>query len=88
MHPLWLYFVNNCDWPISFLNLQLRSLIERDSTSEVEYRVSGVTTILETIFNLETTTVNLMRLCQPPDGNTSPKYKLLCFITTKTFLQR
>ncbi len=26
-----------------------------------------------------------MRLCQPPDGNTSPKYKLLCFITTKFF---
>jgi hypothetical protein len=25
----------------------------------------------------------LMRLCQPPDGSTSPKYKLLCFITTK-----
>jgi len=24
-----------------------------------------------------------MRLCQPPDGNTSPKYKLLCFKTTK-----
>ncbi len=24
-----------------------------------------------------------MRLCHPPDGNTSPKYKLLCFITTK-----
>ncbi len=29
-----------------------------------------------------------MRLCQPPDGNTSPKYKLLCFITIKFFLQR
>ncbi len=26
-----------------------------------------------------------MRLCQPPDGNTNPKYKLLCFITTKKF---
>jgi hypothetical protein len=26
-----------------------------------------------------------MRLCQPPDGNTSPKYKLLCFITTNFF---
>ncbi len=26
-----------------------------------------------------------MRLCQPPDGTTSPKYKLLCFITTKSF---
>ncbi len=26
-----------------------------------------------------------MRLCQPPDGNTSPKYKLLCFITTIFF---
>ncbi len=25
-----------------------------------------------------------MRLCQPPDGSTSPKYILLCFITTKT----
>jgi len=25
----------------------------------------------------------VMRLCQPPDGNTSPKYTLLCFITTK-----
>ncbi len=24
-----------------------------------------------------------MRLCQPPDGSTSPKYKLVCFITTK-----
>ena len=24
-----------------------------------------------------------MRLCQPPDGNTSHKYKLLCFKTTK-----
>jgi hypothetical protein len=24
-----------------------------------------------------------MRLCQPPDGSTNPKYKLLCFITTK-----
>ncbi len=23
-----------------------------------------------------------MRLCHPPDGSTSPKYKLLCFITT------
>jgi hypothetical protein len=29
-----------------------------------------------------------MRLCHPPDGRTSPKYKLLCFITTKIFLQR
>ncbi len=27
----------------------------------------------------------IMRLCQPPDGNTSPKYKLLCFITTIFF---
>ncbi len=25
----------------------------------------------------------LMRLCHPPDGSTSPKYKLLCFITAK-----
>ncbi len=24
-----------------------------------------------------------IRLCHPPDGSTSPKYKLLCFITTK-----
>jgi hypothetical protein len=24
-----------------------------------------------------------MRLCHPPDGSTNPKYKLLCFITTK-----
>ena len=24
-----------------------------------------------------------MRLCHPPDGSTSPKYKLLCFMTTK-----
>jgi hypothetical protein len=24
-----------------------------------------------------------MRLCHPPDGSTSPKYKLLCFILTK-----
>ncbi len=29
-----------------------------------------------------------MRLCQPPDGSTSPKYKLLCFIITKKNLQR
>ncbi len=26
-----------------------------------------------------------MRLCYPPDGSTSPKYKLLCFITTNFF---
>ncbi len=26
-----------------------------------------------------------MRLCHPPDGSTSPKYKLLCFITTNFF---
>ncbi len=26
-----------------------------------------------------------MRLCHPPDGSTSPKYKLPCFITTKCF---
>jgi hypothetical protein len=26
-----------------------------------------------------------MRLCHPPDGSTSPKYKLLCFITAKKF---
>ncbi len=26
-----------------------------------------------------------MRLCHPPDGSTSPKYKLLCFITAKFF---
>jgi hypothetical protein len=26
-----------------------------------------------------------MRLCHPPDGSTSPKYKLLYFITTKFF---
>jgi hypothetical protein len=30
----------------------------------------------------------LMRLCHPPDGSISPKYKLLYFITTKSFLQR
>jgi hypothetical protein len=24
-----------------------------------------------------------MRLCHPPDVSTSPKYKLLCFVTTK-----
>ncbi len=29
-----------------------------------------------------------MRLCPPPDGSTSPKYKLLCFIITKKILQR
>jgi len=29
-----------------------------------------------------------MRLSHPPDGSTSPKYKLLCFITTKKILQR
>jgi hypothetical protein len=32
---------------------------------------------------LETFVTRLMRLCHPPDGSTSPKYKLLCFITTK-----
>jgi hypothetical protein len=26
-----------------------------------------------------------MRLCHPPDGSTSPEYKLLCFITSKKF---
>ncbi len=26
---------------------------------------------------------NVMRLCHPPDGSTSPKYKLLCLIITK-----
>ncbi len=26
-----------------------------------------------------------MRLCHPPDGSTSSKYKLLCFITTKNY---
>ncbi len=31
----------------------------------------------------KTETVSSMRLCHPPDGSTSPKYKLLCFITTK-----
>jgi hypothetical protein len=30
----------------------------------------------------------LMRLCHPPDGSTSPKYKLLCFITAKKFSKR
>ncbi len=29
--------------------------------------------------------VLIMRLCHPPDGSTSPKYKLLCFITTNLF---
>ena len=29
-----------------------------------------------------------MSLCHPPDGSTSPKYKLLCFTTTKKFVQR
>ena len=29
-----------------------------------------------------------MRLCHPPDGSTSPKYKLLCFITTKKILHK
>ncbi len=28
-----------------------------------------------------------IRLCHPPDGSTSPKYKLLCFITIKNILQ-
>ncbi len=43
--------------------------------------------IEERCFNLALQSVS-MRLCQPPDGNTSPKYKLLFFITTKFFLQR
>jgi len=30
----------------------------------------------------------LMRLCNPPDGSTSPKYKLLCFITAKIFFAK
>ncbi len=29
-----------------------------------------------------------MRLCHPPDGSTSPKYKLQCFITTKIFFAK
>jgi hypothetical protein len=29
-----------------------------------------------------------MRLCHPPDGSTCPKYKLLCFITTKKILHK
>jgi hypothetical protein len=29
-----------------------------------------------------------MRLCHPPDGSTSPNYKLLCFITTKFFFAK
>ena len=29
-----------------------------------------------------------MRLCHPPDGSTSPKYKFLCFITTKKIAKR
>ena len=32
--------------------------------------------------------ISSMRLCQPPDGSTSPKYKLLCFITTKIFFAK
>jgi hypothetical protein len=28
-------------------------------------------------------TILIMRLCHPPDGSTSPKYKLLFFIRTK-----
>ncbi len=27
--------------------------------------------------------IQQMRLCHPPDGSTSPKYKLLCFIISK-----
>ncbi len=27
-----------------------------------------------------------MRLCHPPDGNFSPKYKLLCFYSKTSFL--
>ncbi len=42
-------------------------------------------TILALLVNLQ---LKLMRLCHPPDGSTSPKYKLLCFITTKKILQR
>ncbi len=32
--------------------------------------------------------VGEMRLCHPPDGSTSPKYKLLSFITTKKIAKR
>ncbi len=35
--------------------------------------------------SMEDLSIGLMRLCHPPDGSTSPKYKLLCFITTKNF---
>jgi hypothetical protein len=30
----------------------------------------------------------VMRLCHPPDGSTSPKCKLLCFITTTKIAKR
>ncbi len=32
-----------------------------------------------------TTDATTVKLCHPPDGSTSPKYKLLCFITAKLF---
>jgi hypothetical protein len=34
---------------------------------------------------LATLTLSIMRLCQPPDGNTSPKYKLLHFFINNDF---
>jgi hypothetical protein len=40
------------------------------------------------IYLPESVLIVRMRLCHPPDGSTSPKYKFLCFITTKFFLQR
>jgi hypothetical protein len=33
---------------------------------------------LVTVNYLEKKTFKIMRLCHPPDGSTSPKYKLLC----------
>ncbi len=41
--------------------------------------------VANTLANYDAAT---MRLCQPPDGNTSPKYKLLCFITKKIAKRR
>ncbi len=43
------------------------------------WRVTVSPCIIYVIFSSFTT----MRLCHPPDGSTSPKYRLLCFITTK-----
>jgi hypothetical protein len=44
-----------------------------------------VSVILQIVLVLNFIVLSVMRFCQPPEGNTSPKYKLLCFITNNFF---